>query len=132
MTNRFDHPDIGILLIRIALGIVFIYAGWSKITNIDTAVVGFAAIGIPGPLTYLVAATEFLGGIAVLSGLFVRFAAFAIAVVMFVATTFVHLSNGFSVSAGGYEYTLVLMLVSLALALFGAGKYSLGNLVAKR
>ena len=44
---------------------------------------------------------------------------------MFMATFKSHWKNGFIVSKGGYEYTLVLMAVSIPLGLIGPGNYSL-------
>ncbi len=47
---------------------------------------------------------------------------------MFMATFKSHWKNGFIVSKGGYEYTLVLMTVSITLGLIGPGNYSLDAL----
>jgi putative oxidoreductase len=47
---------------------------------------------------------------------------------MFMATFKSHWKNGFIVSKGGYEYTLLLMTVSIALGLIGPGSYSLDAL----
>jgi putative oxidoreductase len=47
---------------------------------------------------------------------------------MFMATFKVHWKNGFIVSKGGYEYTLVLMAVSIAIGIIGPGSYSLDAL----
>ena len=47
---------------------------------------------------------------------------------MFMATFKSHWKKGFSLSKGGYEYTLMLMTVSIALGLTGPGSYSLDTL----
>ena len=41
---------------------------------------------------------------------------------MIVAILLVHLPKGFSIQKGGYEFTLLLLLGSIALFLSGAGK----------
>lgn len=129
--NRLHNPDLGILFVRIALGIIFIYAGWMKISNMDQVLSGFASIGIPTALTYLVAYSEFIGGILMILGLFARYAGVVLAVIMLVAIWKVHLVNGFSLAVNGYEYVLVLLLLSLSMVTFGAGKYSAAHLFRK-
>jgi putative oxidoreductase len=47
---------------------------------------------------------------------------------MFMATFKSHWKNGFIISKGGYEYTLMLMTVSIAIGLMGPGSYSLDAL----
>jgi len=47
---------------------------------------------------------------------------------MFMATFKSHWKNGFILSKGGYEYTLLLMTVSIAIGLVGPGSYSLDAL----
>jgi putative oxidoreductase len=134
--NRFieclKQPATASLLLRIALGVVFIMNGWFKIAMGDFVIQGFAAIGIPAFLTYIVMYAEFVGGIALLVGIFVRPVALLLAFIMLVATVKVHLPMGFSMANGGYEYTLTLMLALLALASLGAGKYSLSRLIKRK
>lgn len=129
--HRLHNPDLGILFIRLAVGIVFINAGWFKLTNLETVLTGFAFIGIPAALTYLVACGEFLGGIALILGIFVRYAGIILAIIMAVAIVKVHWVNGFSIANGGYKYVMVLLLASLAVVTLGSGKYSLTRLLEK-
>lgn len=134
--HRMHNPDLGVLLVRIALGSVFINAGWLKVANMGFVVEGFGSIGIPAFLAYVVAYGELLGGILFILGIFVRYAGILIAIIMTVALFKVHFLNGFSLQNNGYEYVLVLLLGSIAMITFGAGKYSLAgwlrSLKAKR
>jgi putative oxidoreductase len=123
------QASVALLLIRIAAGLVFLYHG-SAIT--------FGAFGGPGPHGFaehmhapdivglLVGLAQFVGGIAVLTGLFVRIGAFFIIIVMLGAIFLVHLSHGFDVSKGGIEYALTQLLIALALLVGGGGSHSLG------
>lgn len=131
LTHRFHNPDAAILFVRIALAAAFIHAGWLKVTNIDFVVTMFGQMGIPAFLAYVVSYGEFLGGIAVLVGIFSRYAGVLLAIIMLVATFKAHWANGFGMQNGGYEYTFVLFFLSLAMITFGSGKYSLAKLLKK-
>jgi len=126
--NRLNNKDLGILLIRIAIGAVFVHAGWLKIQMMDAVVNGFTSSGIPAALAYFVTYVELIGGAALILGVFVRYTGVLLAIIMLVAIGKVHISNGFGLQNGGYEYVFVLLLSSLALVTLGAGAYSLGRL----
>lgn len=130
--HRLHNPDLGILLIRLALGMVFISSGWMKVTNLEGAVAFFGTLGIPALLAYLVAYIELVGGIAFILGVLVRYFGILTAIIMAVAISKVHWASGFDPSKGGYEYVLVLLLASLALVTLGAGEYSLARLTKNR
>lgn len=120
---------------RAALGTIFVVAGAGKIFDIGPrstgGVSGFAGflaqLGVPAPelMAWVVGIVELLGGLLLLVGLFTRYAAALIAVDMATATWLVHLPNGFAVATGGYEYTLVLGLIAIALVFSGPGALSL-------
>jgi putative oxidoreductase len=129
--ERLHNPDIGILLVRLAVGIVFINAGWMKLQMTEFVVPSFASMGIPAFLAYFVIYAELIGGILLVLGVFVRYAAIVIAIIMAVATFMVHWQAGFSLSNGGYEYTFVLGLCAIAITTLGAGKYTVLRLVKK-
>jgi len=67
---------------------------------------------------------EFVGGIALILGLFTRFFAAAAAVEMLVITV-LYWKAGFSLLNRGYEYPLLRGLICFAIALRGGGPYSL-------
>ncbi len=117
-----NNTDLGLLLVRVGLGLVFIAHGWAKIDGMDGTIGFFASIGLSAFWAYLVAYVEFIGGIAMLVGLFTNWAGMLLAVVMIVAIAMLKLSKGF---VGGYEFDLVLFLSSLAIVIAGPGKYTL-------
>ncbi len=129
--QRLHNPDLGMLFIRLALGAAFIHAGWLKLMNMDMTVGFFGILGIPVWLAYVVAYSEFLGGIAMVLGIFTRYAGIVLAAIMIVATLVVHLPKGFGLQGGGYEYTLVLLLAALSAVTLGSGKYSLAQLIKR-
>lgn len=100
-------------LIRIVVGLVFIVHGWDKIQNMEGVIGFFGSLGLASAFAYLVAWTEFLGGLAVLLGLFSKYAAYLLAVVMVGAIYLVKFKTGFS---GGYEFDLLLLVSALAIA----------------
>jgi putative oxidoreductase len=119
--------DLALLLLRAALGVVFVMHGWQKATVMGHAgVAGFlGSLGVPLPSVSaaLLIATELGGGLAILAGAFTRAAAALTASAMLVATALVHWPNGFFLP-NGYEFTLTLLLASAALALTGPGAYA--------
>ena len=120
--------DTALLILRIASAVVFLYHG---------SAILFGAFGGPGPqrfaafmhappvIGYLVGLAQFGGGIAILSGVLLRFGAICIMIVMLGAIFMVHLPHGFEVSKGGFEYALTELLIAFALLFTGPGAYSL-------
>lgn len=116
------------LLIRLALAAVFIAHGWSKIQDMAGTIGGFGTFGLAPFWAYLVAWVELLGGIAMLLGIFTKWAGWLLAIVMAAAIYFVKGSAGF---LGGYEYELVLLLVALGVSFAGPGAYTINKLFGK-
>jgi putative oxidoreductase len=119
--------DRGLLLLRVALGVVFVMHGGQKLFVMGpSTVAGFlASLGMPFPYVnaILVTAAELGGGLALLAGAFTRVAGLLTAFTMAVAIATVHLANGFFLPAG-FEYTFTLLFASLAVVMTGPGAYS--------
>lgn len=126
--------DRGLLLLRIALGIVFVMHGWQKLVvyGVSGVAGGFAQMGFPFPMANAVVITtvELVGGALLLAGAGTRIVAAMLAFAMLVATVTAHGAAGFFLPTG-YEFTLTLMLASLALTQTGAGRYSVDARVAR-
>ncbi|MBI3695974.1 MAG: DoxX family protein [Acidobacteria bacterium] len=122
MKNK--QMEWGLAILRVIVGIVFLVHGGQKLFVYGFGgVAGFlGTLGIPAPMLSAVVVTsvEFLGGLALVLGLFTRWAALALAVNMLVAILTAHLQAGFF-TPKGYEYALSLLGASVALALTGPG-----------
>jgi putative oxidoreductase len=119
-------------IIRIICGWNLAVHGWGKVTRgpaayakaftdsgFDSLVWVWTALGI-----------EFVGGIALMLGLFTRFWAAAAAVELGIITL-LYWKNGFAWTARGYEYTLMWGLLCFAISLRGGGPYSLDRKLGK-
>ena len=123
------HPqaaDFGLFMLRLTLGAVLIYAGWGKLGDMTMTTAMFIDMGIPlaALSAWVVALVEFVGGIALIAGIWVHTFALLAAIVMLVALLAVHLGGPFP------EAFPALLILGGALALHGtgAGKWKLGNM----
>lgn len=125
-SSHSNFISTALLLVRLVVGIAFIYHGWGKIQS----PFGWmpAEAPVPGFLQFLAAISEFGGGIALTLGLLTRIGAIGIACTMAVAVSmhaFV-LKDPFVNSKGGSSYELALVYLSIAILFIalGAGKFS--------
>lgn len=134
-TPSAAQTSAGLLLIRLVLGITFIAHGAQKVFTFGMSGVGegFVQMGIPfgGVLGPVVSLVELVGGVAIVLGLFTRYAGLGIAAVMLGAIMFAHLPAGFF-APNGYEFALILMAAAAALATMGAGAYSVDAVLERR
>jgi putative oxidoreductase len=137
---KFLHkPDLGILLLRVGIGIVGIFHGSQKLFGIweGHGISGFAGylekLNVPLPVlnAWLAALAEFGGGILILLGFMIRPVAIPFAITMIVAWVLGH-NASFLKENGGSDFPFMLALASLALIFTGPGKYSLQALLMKK
>jgi putative oxidoreductase len=123
MTAR---TDLGLLLLRIVLGVTFIMHGIDKLGDLGGTQQGFEQMGIPAAsfMAPLSALTETIGGGLLIAGLLTPIAGFALTINMVVAGIAAHTGKGFFAQDGGYEYVLILGVASWVLAVAGAGRLS--------
>ena len=124
--------SLGLAALRLAVATIFIRHGAQKLFVYGFAGVtgAFTQMGVPFPgLTGpFIALLEFFGGIALVMGLLTRLVALGFVFDMLGAILLVQLKRGFS----GFELEFLLLASSLALALVGAGRFSVDALLAGR
>ena len=95
--------------------------------------------GFPGPLAAAAIVTEFLAPLALAAGIATRAAAVGVIGLMMGAAS-IHVQYGFFMNwfgrlpagAEGFEYHLLMATMALALAIAGAGRWSLDRVLADR
>ena len=128
------------LPVRVGAGVIFAAHGAQKLFGwfggygLEGTGGWMASIGLqPGVLmATLAGSAEFFGGLALILGLLVRPAALVLALTMAVAIVTVHLANGLFMANNGYEFGLALLVISLTLAIRGAGNVSLDGVLSAR
>lgn len=114
------------LLGRVLLSIIFILAGFAKLTAISGTAGWFASLGLPAPTatTIVVGLVELLGGLAILVGFQTRIAAIVLAVFTLAATGIAHLDFADQVQVMFLQKNLAIAGGLFVLAAFGAGALS--------
>jgi putative oxidoreductase len=128
--------SLGLLLLRFAVGVVFLAHGYNHIFGggkIEGTGRWFNSLGMkPGILHAWVASlTELGAGALLLFGLLTPYAGAGVVGVMLVAWITNHRKNGFFIfrPGEGYEYVMTLTFCGLMFAGTGGGKYSLDHAI---
>lgn len=115
-------------ILRIVTGFLFAAHGWQKFTEFTIAgtQAAFAQMGVPAAnlAAPVIATLELVGGVALILGVLTRVFAVLLAADMLGALFLVHASAGIFAATGGYELVLILAATALAVALVGAGRFS--------
>jgi len=123
--------DFGKLLLRATLALLILFHGISKVIGGAAFITGAVAkMGFPPALGYLVYVGEVVAPLLVLFGVWARLGGLIIAINMVVAILLVHTSQFFTMSkTGGWALELqgMYLVSALAVALLGAGRYSVGG-----
>lgn len=114
-----SNPKLAHLILRLALGIMYLAHGATKLfvfTPAGTAQY-FASLGVPGFTGYLAIIAELGGAALLLSGIKARWAALALTPLLLGTIVLVHGAHGwmFANPGGGWEYSAFLIAASLAL-----------------
>ena len=123
--------DTGKLVLRVALGAMLFFHGVAKLSG-GIGFVGdmLAKAGLPAVFGYGVYIGEVVAPLLILFGLFTRPAALVVAINMVVAVLLVHTSQFFTLNeTGGWALELqgMFFFAAVAVALLGAGRYSVGG-----
>lgn len=135
-TTNAQATSAGLLLLRLFLGLGLAAHGAQKFFVFG--IPGFAShlsqLGAPAPYAsaWLSASAELVGGLLIAVGLFTRLAAIPLAINMAVAAFLAHSGYFITNTPPGREYALNLAAAFVALALTGAGRYSIDHRLARQ
>ncbi|WP_119155512.1 DoxX family protein [Caldimonas tepidiphila] len=123
--------DAGKLVLRLTVGLLMLLHGVAKLTGGVTGISGMLAnVGLPGVLAYGVYIGEVIAPLLMIVGLWTRAAALVVVANMIVAVALVHAGELFTLGKqGGWALELqgLFLFGALAVALLGAGRYSVGG-----
>ncbi|MXN63737.1 DoxX family membrane protein [Stappia sp. GBMRC 2046] len=128
MTDSQGLSGVGAMLLRVALGIMWI--AHASLKFLVFGIAGFASWlesqGLPSIFAWPVPLMEIILGLAMVFGVYSRYAAILLIPILLTATT-VHLGNGwvFSNEGGGWEYPVFLFVAMLAHILIGDGSHAI-------
>ncbi|PKR84801.1 DoxX family protein [Heyndrickxia camelliae] len=126
--------DLGLLIIRVVIGLTFIghgaqkLFGWFGGAGPSNTGEWLESIGIrPGGKIWAICAGlfELVGGLLFGAGVFTPIGAGLISIIMIDAIFSVHIKNGYWIDRNGFEYCFVLIVVTIGVAMIGPGKYVL-------
>jgi putative oxidoreductase len=126
-----QSEDAGKLVLRVTVGALILLHGIAKIAGGPGGILSMAEkAGLPGEIGYLVYIGEVLAPVLLILGLFTRPAALIIVINMLFAFYLAHMHQLFALApTGGWALELQGMFLfgALAVALLGAGRYSVGG-----
>jgi len=135
--------DAGMLIVRLALGIVIFphgaqkLLGWFGGGGYSATMQGMSQM-LPAVIVFLVIVFEFFGSLSLITGFLGRLGAFCVLCVMVGAVFTVHLPNGFFMNWGGkqagegFEYHILAVGIALAVIVKGSGLFSVDRALSDK
>jgi len=137
--------DLSPVILRVVLALVLFphgaqhLLGWFGGYGFGGTYQWMTGLGFPGSLAAAAIVTELVAPFALLAGVATRAAAVGVVGLMLGAAS-VHLQNGFFMNwfgalptgLEGYEYHILLAAMAVAVAIAGAGRWSLDRVIAAR
>jgi len=117
-----EFADLALLFMRLLVGWVFIWSGWSHVTQ---PVERGKSIGLSPGFTRFLGLAELAGGLGVAFGVLTQLAALGLILVMLGAIQkkiFVWHTGFWGKSSDGWHYDLLLVAMCLVIATTGGGR----------
>jgi len=131
------------VVLRVMMGMIMFphgaqkLLGWYGGMGFSKTIGMFTGNGMPWIVAFLVIIGESVGMLSLIAGFMTRFCAASLIIIMLGAIGLVHWPHGFFMnwfgqgSGEGYEYHLLVIAISAALALTGGGKASVDGQIAR-
>ncbi len=117
-----DCKGVGIFLLRLLVGGIFLYHGVPKLMNMAGTMQFFSSLGLPGFVGVLVGILEVVGGILLIIGLWTKWAAYVLAIIIAGAIILASGRNGIT---AGLERDVLILVSSLVIAWSAPGRIAI-------
>jgi len=120
-----QFTDLGLLLMRLMVGLVFVTSGWSHVTK---PVERSKSIGMSKGFTLFLGAAEVAGGLGVAFGVLTQLAATGLILVMLGAIQkkiFVWQTGFWGEKTYGWHYDLIFIIMNLVILFTDGGRWVL-------
>ena len=144
-TNALADVDVGSLILRVVLGIIFLGHGLQKLGWFDSGgypdsidsqkqLIEFFGYSSAGFLAWVITLTEIVAGVSLLLGLILPLGAAAAAGIMVEPILGYQWDNGLfgNAAAFGFEFSLIPFGAAIALAFIGPGRWSIDSVLGWR
>ncbi|NDK56237.1 DoxX family protein [Pontibacter fetidus] len=131
--SRYKYKDLGLLILRFGIGLMFVLHGWPKLTGgpekweqIGTTMQLLGIDFAPVFWGFMAGFAEVVGGALIMLGFFFRISCGLLVITMLVASMR-HMTAGDGFA--GYSHALEAAILFLSLMFIGPGKYSLDKVI---
>jgi putative oxidoreductase len=117
--------DVGLLLLRLMVGLVFVTSGWSHVTRVEER---SESIGMSKGFTLFLGIAEIAGGLGVALGILTQLAATGLILVMLGAICkkiFAWHTGFWGEKTYGWHYDLIFVLINLVILFTDGGRWVL-------
>jgi len=130
ITERLADPIL--FLARLLLAWLFAHEGFWLVANFNDALAGLATLGVSEPLVIATIALQLVAGAAIITGWQTRLAALALGLFCVATATLFHTNFEIRDEVLHFDKDLAIAGGLLALAICGAGAWSLDRLLFSR
>lgn len=121
LAQLLQYNDVGLLLLRITIAIIFIYHGLPKLSKAKAM---SAMMGMPAGMIFMLGMVEILASLGIAFGVLTQVSALLLAIVMVgaIGTKIMKWNVPFAaMDKTGWEFDLILLSASIAILLGGGG-----------
>lgn len=118
-----QFTDLGLLLLRLMVGLVFVTSGWSHVTKVDER---SKSIGMSKGATLFIGIAEIAGALGVAFGVLTQLAAIGLILIMFGAIykkIFEWHTGFWGEKASGWHYDLIFVVMNLVILFTDGGRW---------
>lgn len=131
--QRIEFKSTMLFVLRVFIGLIFLYHGIPKLLNISGTMSFFSSIGLPGFLAVVVGIVEIVAGLALVVGFRTQLAAYALTVIIAGALITAQIP-GLSMERGffglfgaGIERDILILIGLLSVVANGPGCWALNK-----